>query len=248
MFRVGPGTAVGPGAASSKIQNYGRSCSSEPRIVGFQGAHIKDPLKRFERFGYSAPEWRSLVGDWRPDIINDLCLRFGIHDPLRKRLHFFMMQRLETFLEDIESLLEDLTLARHPPGLLSAKLRQMEEMTFTARLKPAWMRTMIDDMCDKFNLDNELKVKLVFEMALRRHDFKETMDTLFGTLSGARCPSRVLWNKMLEMEDKGMKPESCSRGRSRSRRGRTTNTQPSKNALESSNVAASHPVVHGYEW
>mmetsp|Transcript_44941 Transcript_44941/g.71795 ORF Transcript_44941/g.71795 Transcript_44941/m.71795 type:complete len:249 (+) Transcript_44941:63-809(+) len=248
MFLVGPGTAVGPGAASSKIQNYGRSCSSEPRIVGFQGSHIKDPLKRFERFGYSAPEWRPYLDDWRPVMLEDLCKMFKIHDPLRKRLHFFMMQRLETFLEDIESLLDDLALARHPPGLLSAKLRQMEEKTFTARLKPAWMRTMIDDMCDKFNLDNESKIKLNCVLALRKDTFKETMDALFGTLSGVRCPSRVLWNKMLEMEDEFMKPESCSRGRSRSRSGRTTSTQPSQNALESANVAASRPVIHGYEW
>merc|ERR1740123_692987 len=67
------------------------------------------------------------------DDIQELCDRFSLDDRLQGRLADAMSKRENTFSEDIRSLGEILAGARNPPGLLSVKLREMEDGTFVTK-------------------------------------------------------------------------------------------------------------------
>ncbi|CAL1125713.1 unnamed protein product [Cladocopium goreaui] len=75
----------------------------------------------------------STLASWMIDDIKDLCERFNIDDRLERRVMERMESRQDTFREDIKSLGETLETARSPPGLLSVKLREMEDGTFVPK-------------------------------------------------------------------------------------------------------------------
>lgn len=74
----------------------------------------------------------SLAG-WMLEDIQDLCDKFQIDDRLQRRLTERMESREDTFKEDMRSLTETLETARNPPGLLSVKMREMEDGTFVPK-------------------------------------------------------------------------------------------------------------------
>lgn len=70
---------------------------------------------------------------WMMDGIRSLCDKFSLDERLQGRLEERMRSRESTFKEDMQSLSEILETARNPPGLLSVKLREMEDGTFAPK-------------------------------------------------------------------------------------------------------------------
>jgi len=75
----------------------------------------------------------TLEEDWMMTEILEFCNRFKIEEPLKHRLLSAMRSRAKTFKDDMNTLTGSLKGARHPPGLLSLKLREMENGTFQTR-------------------------------------------------------------------------------------------------------------------
>mmetsp|Transcript_91937 Transcript_91937/g.256122 ORF Transcript_91937/g.256122 Transcript_91937/m.256122 type:complete len:1055 (-) Transcript_91937:12-3176(-) len=73
------------------------------------------------------------LSDWMMDDIRDFCDKYNLDDRLQRRLTDAMQSRDRTFKDDMRSLGEVLATARNPPGLLSVKLREMEDGTFVAK-------------------------------------------------------------------------------------------------------------------
>lgn len=74
-----------------------------------------------------------LEEEWMMADIQAFCSRFNIDDTLRNRLISAMRTRTSTFKEDMNTLTGALKAARHPPGLLSLRIREMENGTFQTR-------------------------------------------------------------------------------------------------------------------
>jgi len=70
-----------------------------------------------------------------PDV-QELCDHFHIEDRLAKRLSDLMRNRQETFEQDLQKLWEVLETARGPAGLLTVKMREMEEGSFIGKAIP----------------------------------------------------------------------------------------------------------------
>eukprot|EP00927_Polykrikos_kofoidii_P047370 TRINITY_DN41488_c0_g1_i1.p1 TRINITY_DN41488_c0_g1~~TRINITY_DN41488_c0_g1_i1.p1 ORF type:complete len:1205 (+),score=272.45 TRINITY_DN41488_c0_g1_i1:69-3683(+) len=70
---------------------------------------------------------------WMCDEISKLCDRFSLDDRLQSRLSQAMSSRARTFKDDMRSLDEILGSARNPPGLLSVKIRELEDGTFAPK-------------------------------------------------------------------------------------------------------------------
>eukprot|EP00913_Durusdinium_trenchii_P015901 g14942.t2 len=80
----------------------------------------------------------STLPSWMVEDIKDLCAKFNIDDRLERRMMERMESRQDTFKEemltgDLRSITETLETARNPPGLLSVKLREMEDGSFVAK-------------------------------------------------------------------------------------------------------------------
>merc|ERR1712129_30319 len=99
-----------------------------------------------------------------PDVM-ELCDHFQIEDRHAKRLDGLMKKRQDTFVEDLERLYDVLERAREPAGLLTVKMREMEEGTFMGKQKPD---ETLKAMSKKFKLDEQAELKLADILA--RHD------------------------------------------------------------------------------
>merc|ERR1711959_506002 len=86
-----------------------------------------------------------------------MCDHFHIEDRHSKRLNSLMKNRQDTFVEDIERLWDVLERAREPAGLLTVKMREMEEGTFMGKQKPD---EKLKAMIKKFKLDDQAESKL----------------------------------------------------------------------------------------
>jgi len=76
----------------------------------------------------------SALPSWMANEVRDLLDRFTIDDDrLRNRLEDAMRARQATFKDDIRSLAETLSNARNPPGLLSVKIRELQDGSFEAK-------------------------------------------------------------------------------------------------------------------
>jgi hypothetical protein len=104
-----------------------------------------------------------------PDV-QDLCDHFHIEDRHAKRLNSLLKKRVDSFEEDIARLYDVLERAREPAGLLTVKMREMEEGTFIGKQKPD---EKLKAMTKKFNLDDQAESKLADILA--RYD-KERRD------------------------------------------------------------------------
>lgn len=91
-----------------------------------------------------------------PDI-QEMCDNFHIEDKHARRLHNIMKNRQNTFEEDLERLWDVLERAREPAGLLTVKMREMEEGTFIGKQRPD---EKLKSMSKKFKLDDQAESKL----------------------------------------------------------------------------------------
>lgn len=91
-----------------------------------------------------------------PDVM-ELCDHFHIEERHARRLNDIMKGRQDTFESDMLKLWEKLEDARHPPGLLVVKMREMEEGTFVG--KQAADKELIA-LSKKYKLDQEAESKL----------------------------------------------------------------------------------------
>mmetsp|Transcript_33639 Transcript_33639/g.103565 ORF Transcript_33639/g.103565 Transcript_33639/m.103565 type:complete len:379 (+) Transcript_33639:3-1139(+) len=83
--------------------------------------------------GRGAGAGTDLQEEWMTNDIREFCSRFNIDEPQKTRLTNAMSSRASTFKEDMNTLTSALKAARHPPGLLSLRLREMENGTFQTR-------------------------------------------------------------------------------------------------------------------
>eukprot|EP00930_Biecheleria_cincta_P067444 TRINITY_DN5402_c0_g1_i1.p1 TRINITY_DN5402_c0_g1~~TRINITY_DN5402_c0_g1_i1.p1 ORF type:complete len:429 (-),score=89.55 TRINITY_DN5402_c0_g1_i1:94-1380(-) len=89
--------------------------------------------------------------------VEELCEHFGIQDHHAKRLNTIMKARKDTFEDDIAYLWEIIERAREPAGLLTVKMKEMEEGRFVGRLKADGQ---LKALIKKFKLDSEAENKL----------------------------------------------------------------------------------------
>lgn len=79
----------------------------------------------------------SLPEEWMNHEVADFCARFRIEGGLRARLVEALRGRIGTIREDLHTLVGCIRGTKHPPGLLSLKLREMENGTFESRGLPS---------------------------------------------------------------------------------------------------------------
>mmetsp|Transcript_66361 Transcript_66361/g.215894 ORF Transcript_66361/g.215894 Transcript_66361/m.215894 type:complete len:520 (-) Transcript_66361:70-1629(-) len=72
----------------------------------------------------------SLPEKWMDKEVADFCSQFKIEEPQRSRLIAALSKRAATFKEDLATLKSLLRASKRPPGLLSLRLREMENGTF----------------------------------------------------------------------------------------------------------------------
>merc|ERR1712157_184733 len=72
----------------------------------------------------------SLPEEWMNKDLDTFIKDFNLDDKLRTRMVESMSKRIPTFKEDLITLRDVIRTARHPPGMLSLKLREMENGSF----------------------------------------------------------------------------------------------------------------------
>jgi len=97
------------------------------------------------------------VSDMIDPDIQEMCDNFHIEDKHARRLHNIMKNRQNTFAEDLERVWDVLERAREPAGLLTVKMREMEEGTFIGKQRPD---EKLKAMSKKFKLDDQAESKL----------------------------------------------------------------------------------------
>lgn len=80
-----------------------------------------------------AESFLSIGQGWMNDELQEFATKFKLDESLKARLAASLCNRIDTFKEDIRTLSDVLRSARHPPGMLSLKLREMENGTFQTR-------------------------------------------------------------------------------------------------------------------
>jgi len=133
----------------------------------------------------SGDNHRSHVVD--PDV-QEMCDHFHIEDRHAKRLSDLMRNRQDTFEQDLEKLWEVLETARSPAGLLTVKMREMEEGSFIGKARPD---KELEAMGRKFRLDDQALSKLADVLARRKETRKEDMAQLEKHLEISNRPSAM---------------------------------------------------------
>jgi hypothetical protein len=99
-----------------------------------------------------------------------------------------MRNRQETFEQDLQKLWEVLETARGPAGLLTVKMREMEEGSFIGKAIPD---KDLEAMGRKFRLDEQALSKLADVLARRPETRKEDMAQLEKHLEISNRPSAM---------------------------------------------------------
>jgi len=99
-----------------------------------------------------------LQEEWMNNEVREFAKKFNIDDALKKRLVNALSKRFNTFKEDLSTLRDLLRSARHPPGMLSLKLREMESGTFISRdWTPERSKSPSQRASNRRQLDNTAK-------------------------------------------------------------------------------------------
>merc|ERR1719352_1426052 len=109
-------------------------------------AKKEEPSSEFEGWEMVDPE------------IQELCDHYHIEDRHSKRLNWLMKSRHDTWEADMARMWEVLERAREPAGLLTVKMREMEDGTFVGKLKPD---SRMQALTKKFDLDDQAESKLM---------------------------------------------------------------------------------------
>lgn len=137
---------------------------------------------------FSSAAARPVDDGVHPDV-RDLCQHFHLDERVTKRLHETLKARPETFEVDLLSLWDVLDTARNPPGLLSVKIKEMEEGSFVARIKPD---ADIQDLTNRYRLDNQAACKLTEVLRTRSAMRKDILATIADHLESSNTPSATV--------------------------------------------------------
>lgn len=147
-----------------------------------------------------------------PDV-QELCDHFGLDERIGKQLDDEMKKRDETFPGDLVALWDILETARNPAGLLSVKIKEMQEGTFIGQPK---MDKDIKDFQRKYRLDDQATRKLAEALQNRPGTRQQDMELIHKHLETSNKPSaRVMMmlgklrsNEPLGEPDKRVAPGS----------------------------------------
>lgn len=122
-----------------------------------------------------------------PDV-QELCDHYHVEDRHARRLSELMRNRQETFEEDLAKLWDVLETARSPAGLLTVKMREMDEGTFVGKSKPD---KELEAMGRKYKLDDQAVSKLADVLGRRKDTRKQDMEDLHKHLEISNRPSAM---------------------------------------------------------
>merc|ERR1719150_294631 len=120
-----------------------------------------------------------------PDV-QELADHFGLDERITKQLDDEMKQRADTFEGDLVALWDILETARSPAGLLSVKIKEMQEGTFIGEPK---MDKDIKEFKKKYNLDDQATRKLAEVLQNRAATRKEDIELIHRHLETSNKPS-----------------------------------------------------------
>lgn len=149
----------------------------------------------------------------RPDVaasidprVQKLCDHYEIkEEKLLRLLDHQVHVRPETIDGDIESLYEVLKNARSPPALLMVKIKEMQDGTFVGKIA---VDKEIEDVAQKFKLDDQAKTKLMEGLAKHSKDRKKDLENLVSHLECSNKPSAMVMIMLSKMR-KGEEIEKC---------------------------------------
>mmetsp|Transcript_9550 Transcript_9550/g.24948 ORF Transcript_9550/g.24948 Transcript_9550/m.24948 type:complete len:305 (-) Transcript_9550:106-1020(-) len=120
-----------------------------------------------------------------PDV-QELADHFGLDERITKRLDDEMKNRQETFEGDIAALWDILETARSPAGLLSVKIKEMQDGTFIGAPK---LDKEIKEFQRKFRLDDQATRKLAEVRVMRAATWKDDIELIHKHLETSNKPS-----------------------------------------------------------
>eukprot|EP00927_Polykrikos_kofoidii_P083539 TRINITY_DN8577_c0_g1_i1.p1 TRINITY_DN8577_c0_g1~~TRINITY_DN8577_c0_g1_i1.p1 ORF type:complete len:292 (+),score=55.42 TRINITY_DN8577_c0_g1_i1:77-952(+) len=120
-----------------------------------------------------------------PDV-QELADHFGLDERITKRLDDEMKNRTDTFEGDLIALWDILETARVPAGLLSVKIKEMQDGTFIGEPK---MDKDIKEFKKKYNLDDQATRKLAEVLQNRSATRKDDIDLIHRHLETSNKPS-----------------------------------------------------------
>lgn len=121
--------------------------------------------------------------------VQELADHFGLDERITKRLDDEMKSRNDTFEGDLEALYDILETARNPPGLLSVKIKEMQDGVFVGRPKAD---KDVEEMRKKFKLDEQATNKLAEVLASRTENRKEYVASIHRHLEVSNKPSAMV--------------------------------------------------------
>merc|ERR1719171_937958 len=166
--------------------------------------------------------------DLTPDV-KALVEHYGIQDHQASRLMNALNKREATMKEDVNALWDILAEARNPGGLLSVKLKELEDGSFAGRRRGggggggggggADLPPEAKELCDHFEIEDRLRGRLGKCLADRPNTRDEDMATLWDALEHARAPAGLLVAKMKAMEDGSFETKGKGKGKGGGGRG-----------------------------
>lgn len=120
-----------------------------------------------------------------PDV-QELADHFGLDERITKRLDDEMKNRQDTFEGDLIALWDILETARVPAGLLSVKIKEMQDGTFIGEPK---MDKDIKEFKKKYNLDDQATRKLAEVLQNRSSTRKDDIELIHRHLETSNKPS-----------------------------------------------------------
>lgn len=118
--------------------------------------------------------------------VQELADHFGLDERITKRLDDEMKNRPDSFEGDIAALYDILETARSPAGLLSVKIKEMQDGTFIGLPK---MDPDIKDFKKKYELDDQAVRRLAEAKAIRKVTWHTDVELLHRHLETSNKPS-----------------------------------------------------------
>ncbi len=156
---------------------------------------------------------------WIRVDVQELTDHFGLDKRMTRCLDEQMKTRKDTLEGDIEALYDILERARSPAGLLSVKLKEMQEGTFVGRPK---LDPDIMEFKKKFGLDNQAVTRLAESKNIRKATWDKDVDILhkhLETSSNASARVMMMLSKLKSGADLGEPDKRVAPGRCAEKQG-----------------------------
>lgn len=139
-----------------------------------------------------------------PDVM-ELAHHCGLSDKQTRELNTALKVRKDTFEDDLAALWDAMEDARHPAGLLMAKVKQMNEGNFVGRPEKD---KKLDSLVKRYNLDANAHRKLAEVLKSRPENKDRDLEALEAHLENSNKPSALVM-MMLNKLRKGEELPKC---------------------------------------